>query len=179
MLRLLLEDRFQLKTHRDSEEVAMYSLTIAKGGLKIKPMEEGGCTVFDRNAGRRPWEDPGPGERPLCVSHIGWTETDWVIRGGGQPMNNFAMALSTVMGRHVFDKTGLSAIFNYKLQFAHDDTTPGEFPPGMPSPFPQSDVPAGPSVFSVLEGQLGLKLVPDKGPRGYLVIDHAERPSEN
>jgi uncharacterized protein (TIGR03435 family) len=47
MLRLLLEDRFQLKTHRDTEEVAIYSLTIAKVGLKIKPIEEGSCAPFD------------------------------------------------------------------------------------------------------------------------------------
>jgi uncharacterized protein (TIGR03435 family) len=47
MPRLLLEDRFQLKTHRDTEEVGMYSLTVAKGGLKIKPMEEGDCVPFD------------------------------------------------------------------------------------------------------------------------------------
>src|SRR5262249_20299677 len=99
--------------------------------------------------------------------------------GAGQPMRNFAGALSTVMGRHVFDKTGLTARFNYSLRFAHDDTTPGEFSEGLPSPFPQSDVPAGPSVFTVLEEQLGLKLVLDKGPRGYVVIDQVERPSEN
>src|SRR5207248_2838033 len=89
--------------------------------------------------------------------------TDWTIRRGGQPMSNLAAALSTVMSRHVFDKTGLSGVFNYNLRFAHDDATPGEFSPGI-SPFPQSDVPAGPSVFSVLEEQLGLKLIPDKGP---------------
>jgi len=179
MLRLLLEDRFQLKTHRDTEEVTMYSLTIAKGGLKIKPMEEGGCVPFDLSTGRRPWEVFKPGEKPLCSQGTGVAESDWTIYGAGQAMSNLAGMLTTVTGRHVFDKTGLSGRFNYNLRFAHDDTTPGEFPPGMPSPFPQSDVPAGRSLFTVLEEQLGLKLVPDKGPRGYLVIDRVERPSEN
>jgi uncharacterized protein (TIGR03435 family) len=73
---------------------------------------------------------------------------------------------------------GASFRFNYNLRFAHDDATPGEFPPGI-SRFPQTDVPAGPSVFTLLEQQLGLKLVPDKGPREYLVIDSVQRPSEN
>jgi hypothetical protein len=59
-------------------------------------------------------------------------------------MSNFAAAPSTAMACHVFDKIGLSALFNYNLRFAHDDTRPGEFPPGLPSPFPQSYVPAGP-----------------------------------
>ena len=44
MLRALLEDRFQLKTHRAVEEIPMYALTVASGGLKMQPMEEGGCT---------------------------------------------------------------------------------------------------------------------------------------
>jgi uncharacterized protein (TIGR03435 family) len=88
-----------------------------------------------------------------------------------------AEMLSLVTGRHVFDKTGVSGLFNYNLRFAHDDTTPGELP-GTPG-LPQSDVPAGPSIFTVLEEQLGMKLVSDKGPRGYLVIDSVQRPAEN
>jgi uncharacterized protein (TIGR03435 family) len=177
MFRALLEDRFQLRTHRDTEEVAMYSLSVAKGGLKVKPMEEGGCVPLDPTK-NRPGDIP-PGGKPWCIQGIGFAGSDWTINGSGQPISSFAAALSTVMGRHVFDKTGLSDLFNYNLRFAHDDTTPGEFPPGLPSLFPQSDVPAGPSVFTVLEEQLGLKLVPDKGRREYLVIDSIQRPTEN
>jgi uncharacterized protein (TIGR03435 family) len=182
MLRLLLEDRFQLRTHRETEEVPMYSLTVAKGGLKIKPMEEGGCSLFDP-AKNRPRDTP-PGGKPWCIQGIGSADSrnmlsDWTINGAGQPMSNLAGALSIVMGRHVFDKTGISGVFSYNLRFAHDDTTHGEFPPGLPSPSPQTDVPAGPSVFTVLEERLGLKLISDKGPRGFLVIDSIQRPTEN
>ena len=94
-------------------------------------------------------------------------------------MSSLAGAPSIVMGQHVFDKTGISGLFSYSVRFAHDDTTPGEFPPGLPSPSPQADVPAGPSVFTVLEQQLGLKLVTEKGPREYLMIDSVQHPSEN
>src|SRR5215831_2610945 len=163
MLRLLLEERFQLKTHREREEVPMYSLTVAKGGLKMKPMEEGGCAAFDP-AKNRPRDTP-PGGKPWCIQGAGFAGSDWTLNGAGQPISNLAAMLTTVTGRNVFDKTGVSGLFNYSLRFAHDDTTPGEYPLGMPSPVPQAAVPAGPSVFTVLEEQLGLKLVPDKGPR--------------
>jgi uncharacterized protein (TIGR03435 family) len=128
MLRLLLEDRFQLKTHRDTEEVPMYSLTVAKGGLKIKPMEDGGCSLFDP-AKNRPRDTP-PRGKPWCIQGIGSAEprnmlSDWTINGAGQPLGSLAGALSIVMGRHVFDKTGISGVFSYSLRFAHDDTTPG------------------------------------------------------
>jgi uncharacterized protein (TIGR03435 family) len=176
MLRLLLEDRFQLKTHRDIDETDMYSLTVAKGGPKIQPAEEGGCSPFD-SLKNRPFDTP-PGQKPWCLQSMGFAQSDWTIKGAGQPISNLVEMLTTVTGRKVFDKTGVSGLFNYNLRFAHDDTTPGEFPAGA-FRFPQSDVPAGPSIFTVLEQQLGLKLVPDKGPRGYLVIDHVERPSEN
>jgi uncharacterized protein (TIGR03435 family) len=47
MLRTLLEERFKLKLHRDTEEVAMYAMTVRKGGLKIKPMKDGDCIAYD------------------------------------------------------------------------------------------------------------------------------------
>jgi uncharacterized protein (TIGR03435 family) len=177
MLRTLLEDRFQLKTHRDTKETAIYSLTVAKGGLKITPMEEGGCAPFDPTK-NRPRDIP-PGQKPWRIGGIAWAESDWTMNAAGQSMSNFAASLSMIMGRRVLDKTDLSGLFSYSLRFAHDDTTPGEFPPGMPSPFSQTDVPAGPSVFTVLEERLGLKLVPDKGSREDLVIDSVQRPTEN
>jgi uncharacterized protein (TIGR03435 family) len=106
MLRLLLKDRFQLKTHHETEEVPMYSLTIAKGGLKMKLMEEGGCAPFDPTK-NRPRDTP-PGDKPWCLQGIGFADpramqSDWTINGAGQPLSNLAGALSIVMGRHVFE----------------------------------------------------------------------------
>lgn len=179
MLRALLEDRFQLKTHREVEEIPMYALTEAKGGLKLKPMEEGGCTPQDPTRGVLVSEMFPPGQKPLCIIHLGFNGPNWTIDAAGQSLGRLAaFALSETMDRHVIDKTGITALFNFHLVFAHDEDTPGNLPPGFPSPFSPSDIPPGPSVFTVL-GQLGLKLGPVKGPRGYIVIDHVERPSEN
>jgi uncharacterized protein (TIGR03435 family) len=179
MLQTALEDRFHLKTHRDTEEAPMYSLTVARGGLKLKPMEAGGCIPRDLGKGVNTNEMFPPGKTPLCIS---WTHTngpDWAIDGAGQTLRQLAGALSNTLGTHVFDKTGVSDLFGFHLQFAHDDVTPGNFPPQMiPRLFPASDVPAGPSIFAALD-QIGLKLEQVKGPRGIVVVDHIERPSEN
>ena len=179
MLQRVLEDRFQLKIHRGTEEVPMYSLTVAKGGLKMKPMEPRGCIPRDPGAGVRTSEMFPPGKTPLCIN---WTHTngpDWAIDGAGQSLDHLAAALSSTIGRHVFDKTGVGDLFTYHLAFAHEEATPGDFPPEfITSMFPPSDVPSGPSIFAVLD-RLGLKLEPVKGPRQFVVIDRVERPSEN
>jgi uncharacterized protein (TIGR03435 family) len=83
-----------------------------------------------------------------------------------------------MLNRYVIDKTGITGIFNIHVEFARDESAPG--PPGVRPPGVEpSDTPPGPSIFTVLEQQLGLRLVPDKGPRGYIVIDSVQRPSEN
>jgi uncharacterized protein (TIGR03435 family) len=179
MLQVALEDRFQLKIHREAEEVPMYDLTVAKGGLKVKPMEPGGCIEFDPSKGVKPAEMFPPGKKPMCITGIHMNGPDWAIDTAGQNLANLARALSGPLNRHVFDKTGLNDLFIIQLQFAHDESTPGNFPAAIRDQlFPPADVPPGPSIFTVLEG-LGLKLEPTRGPQGYVVLDHIERPSEN
>ncbi|MBZ5729179.1 MAG: TIGR03435 family protein [Acidobacteriia bacterium] len=178
MLRALLEDRFQLRTHREVEEAPMYALIVAPGGFKLHPMEEGSCTPYDPSSGLRMSEVSAQSQKPLCIGHVGWEGQNWTLDAAGESLSSFAGAFSGIMGRHVFDKTGIAGLYNFHLVFGHDQNTPGDFPTGFPSPFPPSDIPPGPSVFTVIEQQLGLKLVPDQGSRGYLVIDHVERPQE-
>ena len=178
MLRALLEERFHLKIHREIEELPMYALVVAKGGLKMKPMEEGACTPHEPGTPLRVGEMFPEGQKPLCVSRLYFKGPNWAIDAAGQTLSNLAGALSGTMDRHVLDQTGITDKFIYHLTFAHDDQTPGHFPEGMRSPFGPSDEPPGPSVFTALE-QLGLKLEPTKGPHGYLVIDSVERPTVN
>ena len=64
MLQDLLENRFHLKTHRELRQAEVYALTIAKGGLKIKPAEPGGCTPKDPD--EEPYQSPAPGQTPYC-----------------------------------------------------------------------------------------------------------------
>jgi len=181
MLEALIEDRFQLKTHRAVEEIPMYALTVANSGFKLQPMEEGGCIPRDPARGVFVSEMFPPGQKALCVTHTGWNGPNWTIDAAGQALRSISSTLGgLILDRPVLDKTGVTGVFTFHLKFAHDENTPGVFPASM-SPFPTgpSDVPAAPSIDTVLEVQLGLQLVPDRGPREYIVIDSAQRPSLN
>jgi uncharacterized protein (TIGR03435 family) len=85
-----------------------------------------------------------------------------------------AEELSKEVGRDVVDKTGIEGRYNLKLQWTPDDRAT---PAAGGSASPASD--SGPSIFTALDEQLGLKLDPQKGPVEVLVIDHAEMPSAN
>lgn len=179
MLQRVLEDRFQLKIHRDTEEGPMYNLTVAKGGLKLKPMKAGGCFEHDPTKGALTSEMFPPGQKPMCTIWLHMNGPDWVLDAAGQKPGNLVGMLSNALNRHVFDKTGVTNLYTFHLQFAHDETAPGNFPPEMADGLlPHTDVPSGPSIFTVLKG-IGLKLEPTKGPQGIMVVDHVERPSEN
>jgi uncharacterized protein (TIGR03435 family) len=79
-----------------------------------------------------------------------------------------------VLGRPVIDKTGLTAYYDFKLEWAQDE--------GVPGPDGKREIGGdriGPSLFTAIQEQLGLRLEPQKGPVEVLVIDHAEKPDAN
>jgi uncharacterized protein (TIGR03435 family) len=178
MLRNLLEDRFKLKIRRATDEQPMYVMTVAKGGLKIAPES---CT--ERDPANPPTREEllavRNGGKPMC-GNMNMTSGDggthrWVI--GGQTMTGFAGTLSTFMDHHVENRTGVDGSFNIRLEFALDEHVPGpDKRYGPPTEVPES---SGPNIFKALEQQLGLTLEPTKGPHGFLVIEHIERPSPN
>ena len=90
-------------------------------------------------------------------------------------MEPFAKNLGKLLGRTVVDRTGLEGKFAFTLEWTPD---PGQ-PMGLLGPSPASADDSGPSIFTALQEQLGLKLEPQKGPVEILVIDHVEKPSEN
>ena len=106
------------------------------------------------------------------------------MAGGGMPISDLTIGLSREVKRVVLDRTGLAGEFDYQLEW-----TPDELPPPLPpdSASPRPDVPPppppapvdGPSIFTAVQEQLGLKLESTRGPVDVLVIDRAERPSED
>jgi uncharacterized protein (TIGR03435 family) len=185
MLQVALEDRFQLKLHQETEDVEMFNLTVAKGGIRLKPMEPGGCSAPDPARIPAPrgifmtgeWSPDGKSMPCMIVLHT--AGPDWALDAGGQTPGNLVGMLAKTLDRHVFDKTGIADVYTFHLRFAHDGSTPGNLAPAvMERMFTHTDVPSGPSIFTALES-VGLKLEPTKGPQGHYVIDHIERPSEN
>jgi uncharacterized protein (TIGR03435 family) len=93
----------------------------------------------------------------------------------GLRMANVANALNNVVGRTVVDKTGLTDTFEFDLSWTPDQLL-------QPNVAPNGDQQAGtpgPSLFTAMEEQLGLKLESQKGPGEVLVIDKVEKPAEN
>ena len=143
MLQQVLIERFHLKSHTETRQLAAYDLVVAKGGPKLREAatdEPGGSWQFGAPSG----------------------EVKWVNSPAG-PMIWF---LGKETGRPVVDKTGLTGKYDFTLEFE-------------PAARGGKDESGRPSVFTALEEQLGLKLVPAKEPVDVLVIDSIEQPATN
>jgi len=162
MLQKLLKERMNLALHIETKEVPAYDLIVGKNGPKMKVAE--------------PSTD-GSGGRIMPVLDHGRRMANFTRI----PMATLAVTLSGLADRPVFDKTGLTGIYDFTLYFVRDQnlsaTVPGDDAPGssVVAPFD----PAGPSLQSAVEDQLGLKLVPSRGPLKIVVIDHIDKPSAN
>ncbi|MFZ0818813.1 MAG: TIGR03435 family protein [Candidatus Acidiferrales bacterium] len=164
MLQALLADRFKLIIHRETKELPVYMLVIAKGGPKL---QETKAAAGAPNASAPPGRGGGASVRTSRTGTGPVTLT--VLHCSGEAL---ADLLSTHTGRPVLDKTGLASSYDFTLKFMPDDAQAQ--PPSGPAPL---DLP--PSLFTAIQDQLGLKLESGKGPVEIIVIDHVERPSGN
>ena len=177
LLQTLLEDRFQLAAHRETKEVPIYALVIGKGGPKLDESKDGDCTAIP-SEGMRP---PGRGEKMpnYCGSFMIGPRS---INASRTSMQQMAMSLSGIMGRTVVDKTGFQGTFNIHIEWMPDESTAGlagivgAGVPGQPLPVADG---SGASIFTVLQEKMGLRLESQKGPVEILVVDRAEKPSDN
>jgi uncharacterized protein (TIGR03435 family) len=177
MLRDLLEDRFKLRAHRETREMPIYALTLARSdrklgaGLRTSTVD---CAAAMRGRGGRVGPPPGPppsGERPQCGMRVAPNQ----VLAGGVPLTQLTQILSQFTQRIVIDRTGLEGNFDIDLTFTPERLPQGPPPPGAPA-LPSFD-PNGPSLFTALQEQLGLKLESERAPVEVLVIDHVERPT--
>jgi uncharacterized protein (TIGR03435 family) len=182
MLQALLADRFQLKIHHETKELSLYALVMAnkdgKLGPQLKESKEGGCTPFDPS---KPPPPPDPG-KPRALGCGGIMMGPRGLTVTSAPIDQMIPVLSRILERTVVDQTGLKGKFDLTLQWTPDPSQglqppPGSLPPGAPQPPPVD--PNGPSIFTALQEQLGLKLESQKGPVDMIVIDSVEKPSEN
>jgi uncharacterized protein (TIGR03435 family) len=154
MLQTLLAERFKLAVRRETKEATLYQLTIAKDGVKSSGLQEtsrkiGGIRFLGRGQ----------------------------IEGMGIQMKGLANYLQTLLGQAVVDKTGLTADYDFKLAWTPDESQAGK--PGTQAGLGNTAEEPGPSIFTALQEQLGLRLEATKGPVETLVIEHVEKPSDN
>jgi uncharacterized protein (TIGR03435 family) len=175
MLQALLEDRFKLVVHRETRQLPVYELTVLRNGLKLQPTKEGSCTPFSRDSPPLP-PAPGTTRLPFCgFPRSGRSGSTWTLEGQGIRMGALAESLSRLqVGRSVIDKTGMPGTYDVHLKWTADPAPPDN--PGAP---PAVDDLSEPFLFTAVREQLGLRIESAKGPVEVVVIDHAERPTEN
>jgi uncharacterized protein (TIGR03435 family) len=182
MMKTLLADRFKLVTHKETREVPIYALVLARPDGRLGPQLQPSTVdcaammaAMKAAASGRGTAPPQPaaGDRPLCGNRV----TMGMISAGSQTMQNLANGLSRQVGRLVVDRTGLKGSFDFDLKWTPD--RPAGAPADQPIRVNGVDLdPNGPSVFTALQEQLGLKLDSTKGPVDVLVIDRAAKPDE-
>ena len=172
-LQNLLEDRFKLKVHRETREMDIYALVLARPGGSpgpgMKPTTTDCAAVAAAAAaaareGKPPIPFGAPGQ-PLC----GIQGNTGKIRFGGLPARSFPAAFSGPAGRMVVDRTGLTGRWDFELTFAVEARGP-DAPPADPN---------APSLFTAIQEQLGLKLDATKARVDVMVIDRIEKPTAN
>jgi len=165
MLQTLLEDRFKLAYHRETKDAQVYALTLAKRGGDLGPK-------LSRS------KDPDCPVNPDGANFCGVNPRPGLISGQRVPMTRIARELSPFAGRPVLDETRLTGAFDFQLTWTPDQSLSN----GDGDKLNKAGItidPIGPSFFSAIQEQLGLKLESKKGQIEILVIDRAEPPGEN
>ena len=156
LLQALLEERFKLKVHRETRgEMSIYVLSLGKSGFKLHELDEGACAT-------NPCDDVRLAKSPEGSA------ASLTLIASGLTLDTFSSWVPPFVGldRPVINRTGIPGRFSFHLDFSPQaGDVPNEF--------------TGPSIFTAIQQQLGLKLEPGKAPAEFLIVDHVERPSDN
>jgi uncharacterized protein (TIGR03435 family) len=170
MLRTLLADRFKLTVHHESWELPIYALVLATSDGRLGPTLSRGtvdhCASVILARGEPLPALPQPGDP------CGGRPVPGYMTGGGMTMLMLANNLTTWVNRIVLDQTGLIGNFDFYLAWTPEHYWPQQRPAGLPPIDPN-----GPSIFTAVQEQLGLKLESTKAPFDVLIIDHVEQPT--
>jgi len=173
-MRALLADRFKLKIHRESREMDIYALVMAKpGGAPGPNLKQSVADCAAQAAARRggpPSAPPGP--LPPPGQFCGIFGGPGRLRFGGLPALMMVQAFSAQSGRMVVDRTGLTGSWDFEMTFAPEQR--GQAPGAGDAP--ASDAP---SFFTAIQEQLGLKLESTRGPVEVVVVDSIEKPTDD
>ncbi len=162
-LQSLLMERFNLRFHRESRELPIYTLMVAKGGSRLKESKA-------VNSNGEPAKE-----------FLMWTSPDH-LEGRNASVEDLLLEVAPMVGdRTIVNKTGLTGSYDFALQLNRADASQtAKTPSGLPGPGIAPDPDAGDTeLFAALREQLGLNLTLKKLPVDVIVIDNIERPSAN
>ncbi|HUA61059.1 MAG TPA: TIGR03435 family protein [Verrucomicrobiae bacterium] len=151
-LQVLLEERFRLRLHRESKIMPLYELRVTKSGFK----PEDGADLPESAGG-------GSASRDEIR----------VVRRKA-PISSIIPFVSLELQTPVVDRTGLTGLYSFAVVWRREPASPPE--PGSLAPPINAEEAA---MIAALRSQLGLELQKGKGPVEMLVIESAQRPSEN
>jgi uncharacterized protein (TIGR03435 family) len=181
MLQELFADRLKLAIHRETRELPVYALSIAKNGPKLKKAKPGD-TYKNAFPYASKYADAAELAGKYFVVRDGSPQPKTAtMYGFGVSMPALAMELKQLAGGIVQDRTGLTGSYDFTLKFCLNQSSSG---PSVAAPdgqaVPAASEPCGvPTLLTAIQQQLGLKLEMGKGPVEIIVIDHVERPSGN
>lgn len=147
LLRHLLEERFSLRAHQETREVDVYDMVISREDAVL-------------GAGLRPSKVDCKALAESGKGRCGWSASGFTHRATAQPIQFLMVQLFSSVDRRIVDRTGLKGPFDWELKLASDPNDP-----------------SAPSVFTALQEQLGLKLVPSRGMIEVVVIDDIQPPT--
>lgn len=151
---LMLKDRFNLKAHLEMRPSSVYELTVLPSGVKMKPS----APITPLPDGSIP-----KGSHGMSMSS---SESESTVKATGMSMSAFANTLSHSLDRFVIDKTKLTGDYDFELRWSSEqalqqDNGSTEHPP---------------AIFTALQEELGVKLVPAKGLVPAVVVDQVSEP---
>jgi uncharacterized protein (TIGR03435 family) len=155
MLQVLLRDYFKVVVRTEIRDVSAYDLVVAKKGPKLTP-------AADANPANQDFKSSAEGTVSLLAAK-------------GEPVSVLLGLLGVETDRPIYDKTGLSGVYDFTLKYTPKQFLMDSQPAGDTAPLPQT----APPIKKALEDQLGLKLASTTGQMEFIIIDHAERPSGN
>jgi uncharacterized protein (TIGR03435 family) len=151
-VRVLLAERFGLKTHLETRNTSIYNLVVAKEGAKLQSVTP-------------PPDGQAPATPPPADIQAHGSQHGLEFIGTNAPMRAITGPLSSMVEAPVINKTGLTGIYNYTLQFGRE--------------WSERDPDSWPSIFTAVQEQLGLKLEAAHESMPNLVVDHITKPTEN
>ena len=188
MLKTLLADRFKLKVHTETRELPVYHLVLARSDGRLGPkmkLSTENCPDFKAQqqaqleaiakGGLAALTGMKPGT-PCSIAPMPSTPGSIGMKASGQAIPTLTLLLTQLVGRPVIDKTGLMGLYDFDLTIDMLTLQRIYADLGVNMPLPPN-LPEGPSLMTLLQEDLGLKLDSQRGPGEVLVVDSAELPT--